>query len=161
MLARMTRMAAATLMLPLLLTACAQGGPKGAPASVGLADCGGPAQRQPSLLQVVCETDDITARNLRWSGWGKPVATAIGVGVVNLCAVEDCHTQLYNPLPLVMIASKIVPCPHGRRAYSRLQYVFVGHSPFPGVPAHLKFSGFIAGPGRPGLPAHQTVGLAC
>ena len=97
MLARMTRIAAAALVLPLLLTACAQGRPTAAPASVRLADCGAPGQRQPSIIQVVCETDDITARNLRWSAWGKPVATAIGVAVVNLCAVEDCHTQLYNP----------------------------------------------------------------
>ena len=51
--------------------------------------------------------------------------------------------------------------PHGTRAYPRLQYVFVGHSPFHGVPAHMSFSGFISGPGRPGLPANQTVSLAC
>lgn len=161
MLARMTRIAAAALTLPLLLTACAQGGPATSSAPVRLADCGAPGQRQPSIIQVVCLSDDITARDLRWSAWGKPVATAIGVAVVNLCAVEDCHTQLYHPLPLVMIASKPVPCPHGTRAYSRLQYVFVGHSPFEGVPAHMNFSGYISGAARPGLPAHQTVSLTC
>jgi hypothetical protein len=157
----MARIAAAALMLPVLLTACAQGGSTTTSAAVRLASCGGAAQRRPSIIQVVCQTDDITARNLHWSAWGKPVATAIGVGVVNLCAVEDCHSQLYNPLPLVMIASKIVPCPHGRRAYSRLQYVFVGHSPFQGLPSHMNFSGFISGAGRPGLPARQTVSLTC
>jgi hypothetical protein len=160
-LARMTRIAAAALALPLLLTACAPGGPRTAPAAVRLTTCGARPQRQPSIIQVVCETDDITARNLRWSAWGKPVATAIGAGVVNLCAVEDCHSQLYNPVPLVIVASKIASCPHGGRAYTRLQYVFVGRSPFQGVPAHLNFSGYISGAGRPGLPAHQTVSLTC
>jgi hypothetical protein len=159
--ARMTRIAAAALMLSLLLAACAQGGPRTTPASLRLTTCGGAAQRQPSIIQVVCQTDDITARNLHWSAWGGPVATAIGVGVVNLCAVEDCHSGLYNQLPLVMIASKIVPCPHDRRAYSRLQYVFVGRSPFQSVPAHMNFSGFVSGAGRPGLPAHQTLSLSC
>lgn len=165
MLARMTRIAAAALTLPLLLAACAQGGPASSPASsparVRLADCGAPGQRQPSIIQVVCLSDDITARDLRWSAWGKPVATAVGVAVVNLCAVEDCHTQLYNPHPIVIIASKLMPCPHGTRGYSRLQYVFVGRSPFTGVPAHVNFSGFISGAARPGLPANQTVSLTC
>lgn len=161
MLARMTRIAAAALALGFLVTACARGAPQAAPAAVGLASCGARAQRQPSIIQVVCETDDITARSLRWSAWGEPVATAIGVGVVDLCAEEDCHSQLYHPVPLVMIASKIVPCPHGGRAYIRLQYVFVGHSPFQGLPSHMSFSGFMSGAGRPGLPAHQTVSLTC
>jgi hypothetical protein len=161
MLARVTRIAAVALALPLLLTACAQAGPTSSPAPVKMTDCGAPGQRQPSTIQVVCQSDDITARDLRWSAWGKPVATAIGVAVVNLCAVEDCHTQLYNPRPLVIIASKLVSCPHGTRVYSRLQYVFVGHSPFQGVPAHMNFSGFISGAGRPGLPANQTVSLTC
>lgn len=161
MLARMTWIAAAPLTLALLLAACAQGGPTAIPAPVRLSDCGAPGQRQPSIIQVVCRSDDITARSLHWSAWGKPVATGIGVAVVNLCAVEDCHTQLYNPLPLVVIASKLVPCPHGTRAYSRLQYVFVGRSPFQGVSAHLKFSGYISGAARPDLPAHQTVSLTC
>ncbi len=159
--ARMTRIAAAALLLPLLLAACAQGGPRPAPAPVRLTTCGGAAQRQPSIVKVVCETDDITARNLRWSGCGQPVATAVGVGVVDLCAVEDCHSGLYDTVRLVMIASKIVPCQHGTRGYSRLQYVFVGRSPFQSVPAHMKFTGFMSGAGRPGLPAHQTVSLTC
>jgi hypothetical protein len=157
----MPRIAAAALLLPLLLTACAQGGSRPAPAPVRLTTCGGAAQRQPSIIQVVCETDDITARNLHWSGWGQPVATGVGVGVVNLCAVEDCHSGLYDTVRLVTIASKIVSCQHGPRAYSRLQYVFVGRSPFQGVPAHMSFSGYMSGAGRPGLPAHQTVSLTC
>jgi hypothetical protein len=42
-----------------------------------------------------------------------------------------------------------------------LQYVFVGPSPFQGLPAHLTFRNFMAGPGRPHPPKNQTVSLAC
>jgi hypothetical protein len=152
---------AAAVMLALLLAACSSGRPAAAPVAVRLTTCGYPAQQEPSIIQVVCQTDDITARNLRWSAWGKPVATAIGTGVVDLCAVEDCHTGLYQPVPLVIVASKVVRCPHGRRAYSRLQYLFVGRSPFRDVPAHVSFSHFMTGAGRPGLPVNQTVSLTC
>lgn len=166
MLARMTRFTgvgiATALMLPVLLTACSQGGPATAvPASVKLTNCGTPAQQRPGILQVVCRTDDITARKLHWSSWGKPVATGVGTGVVDVCAVEDCHSGLYDTLPIVMVASKIVSCPHGTRAYSRLQYIFVGRSPFQGLPAHQNTSNFMTAPSRPGLPVNQTVSLTC
>jgi hypothetical protein len=159
-LARATR-AALALALPLLfLAACGHAaGPAAAP--VTMSYCGGGAQARPSVVSVICTTDDITARNLAWTGWGSPVAVASGRAVVDLCAFEDCHMGLYGSDRVVLVASKITECAPGRRAYSRLQYVFVGRSPFQGLSDKMKFTGFISGASRPAPPANQTVSLTC
>lgn len=162
MLARLARTVTATLLLaPLLAAACTPTGTEHMPASVTMADCGGAPSARPSLIQVICASDAITARNLAWSAWGKPVATAVGVAVVDLCAFEDCHTGKFGAFPIVIIASKITNCPERARAYSRLQYVFVGNSPFAGLPAHMNFSNYMSAPRRAGPARDQTVTLGC
>jgi hypothetical protein len=123
--------------------------------------CGSDPQVMPSVVLVVCNTNDITTQNLAWTGWGKPAATAKGTAVVDLCAYQDCHTGAYGSVPITVIASKIVPCPKNTRAYSTLHYVFPRGSPWPGTPAHMDTSGYIAGPHRTLPPANQTVSLAC
>jgi hypothetical protein len=148
--------------LMLLLSACTDQAPRPAPPpSATLAFCGGSAQARPTVVEVICSTNDITARNLTWSGWGHAVATASGTGVADLCAAEDCHTGEYASAPIVLVASGLAWCPGQNRGYQRLQYVFVGTSPFQGVSANQNFSDFMAAPGRPGLPANQTVRLNC
>jgi hypothetical protein len=77
------------------------------------------------------------------------VATGSGVALVDLCAFSDCHNSDYSTAP------------SGTRAYSRLQYVFVGVSPFQGLPAHMSFRNFMSAPHRPPPPKNQTVSLAC
>lgn len=163
MLTRTTRAMAAALVLPLLLlVACSKsGGSAAVPASVTMAYCGGSPQPRPTVVEVICTTDDITARNLAWSAWGRPVAIGSGRAVVDMCAFEDCHSGLYGSYPIVVIASRIVSCAKNKRAYSRLQYVFVGRSPFQGLPAHMNFSHFMVGAARPGPPPNQTVSLTC
>jgi len=89
------------------------------------------------------------------------VATAIGTAVVDLCAFSDCHTGSYQAVPIVVVASKIGRCGHGTQGYLRLQYMFVGRSPFAGLPANVKFSNFMTGAARPGPPHDQTVSLTC
>jgi hypothetical protein len=54
-----------------------------APPAVTLAFCGGDAQPAPAVVDVVCNTDDITARNLRWTSWGQPTATTTGNAVID------------------------------------------------------------------------------
>jgi hypothetical protein len=49
---------------------------------------------------------------------------------------------------------------HGR-AYVRLQYLFVGRSPFASLPAGATSQNFMSGASRPGLPRDQTVSLTC
>ena len=134
--ARWTGTATALALPLLLLAACSQAaGPASATRPVTAALCGSGPQARPGIVEVVCGTDDITARKLAWSDWGKPVTTATGTAVVDLCAMEDCHTGSFQAAPIVLIASGIRGCPRHRRAYSRLQYVFVGRSPFQGLPA--------------------------
>jgi hypothetical protein len=126
-----------------------------------MAFCGGSAQARPAVVEVICSTNDITARDLAWTAWGRPVATASGTAVVDLCAAEDCHTGEYASAPIVLVASGLARCGHGPERYRRLQYVFVGTSPLAGVPAKQNFSGYMSGADRPQLPANQTVRLTC
>lgn len=153
---------AAAVTMPVLLSACSHQAPsRTPPPAVTMAFCGGSAQARPTVVEVICATNDITARDLAWSGWGRPVATASGTAVVDLCAAEDCHTGEYASAAIVLVASGLAPCSHRRRGYSRLQYVFVGTSPFAGVPANMNFSGYMSAPDRPRLPANQTIRLSC
>jgi len=123
--------------------------------------CGSAPQPVPTVVDVICNTGDITARNLAWSGWGRATATATGTAVVDLCAYEDCHTGAFGNVPIKLIASKIAGCAGHGRAYTQLHYVFADGSPWAGVPADMKTSSYMAGPGRTLPPANQTVGLSC
>ena len=114
----------------------------------------------PDVVLVVCNTDDITARNLIWSDWGKPTASARGSATVNLCAYEDCASGNYVSVTIEMTASKIVHCSKNTRAYSMLRYAFPNGSPFQGVPATVKTSGSF-GQDQPVPPANQAVSLTC
>ncbi len=81
--------------------------------------------------------------------------------MVDLCTYEDCHTGSYRSVPIVVIASALVSCA-SRQAYSRLQYVFVGGSPFLVMPANIKFPpNDIVGATRPIPSPDQTVRLGC
>jgi hypothetical protein len=161
MLAGRTRAVVATLMLLVpLLTACTHA-TKPVPPPVTLGFCGSNPQVMPGIVLVVCNTDDITARNLTWSDWGKPTATAKGSATVDLCAYEDCASGDYASVPIGITVSKIVHCPKNAWAYSILRYVFPNGSPFQGVPANVKTPGYSAGQDQPLPPANQTVSLTC
>lgn len=161
MLTRTMRVAAASALFPALV-AVACGRPAApVPPPVTLSFCGSNPQPAPSVVEVVCNTDDITARNLVWTAWGKPVATARGTALIDQCAYEDCHTGAFSSVPIRLVASKIADCPKSGRAYSTLRYVFADGSPWPGLPANLNTSGYIAAPGRPLPPKNQTVSLGC
>src|ERR1700761_2642809 len=156
----MRRAAVAALLLLLFLSACSHAA---APVSlpVTLSFCGSDPQMTPTVVEVVCNTDDITARNLVWTAWGKLEATATGTAVVDLCAYTDCHTGAYGDVPIRLIASKITDCAKNTRAYSVLRYVFVNGSPWPGVPANMNTSNYMAAPNRSLPPANQSVSLIC
>jgi hypothetical protein len=160
-----TRRGAAVLiaLLPaLLLAACgAHAVAAPVPPPVTLSSCGSGAASRPDVVLVICFTNDITATGLKWTSWGKPTATARGTALVDLCAYEDCHTGSYGTVPITLIASKLVRCARGTRGYSTLHYVFADGSPWPGIPANLNTSGYIAGPRRVLPPADQTVSLTC
>jgi hypothetical protein len=72
------RPATVTALLPVLfLSACSHAAAPG-PLPATLPFCGSDPQMMPTVVQVVCNTDDITARNLVWTAWGKLAATANG-----------------------------------------------------------------------------------
>lgn len=154
--------AAAAMALPWLTSACSHAAaPVAGPAPVTMAYCGSGPQVRPGQLEIVCGTSYITAGHLAWSSWGRQIATAVGTAVVDVCAYEDCHTGSYTSASIVVIASKPVPCGRNAQGYSRLQYVFVGASPFAGVPGGATSANFISAPDRPSPPANQTVALTC
>ena len=41
-----------------------------------MTDCNGLHHSRPDIVDVICESDAITARSLTWSAWGTSVATA-------------------------------------------------------------------------------------
>jgi hypothetical protein len=125
---------------------------------VRVSTCGGAPQAQPDVVNLNCLNNSIMARHLRWVHWGGPVATAIGSATVDLCAYEDCASGDYVTVPIVLITSKMVRCPSSSHAYSRLQYVFVGGSPFAGLNARLSIPD---GSVTPANPHDQTVNLLC
>jgi hypothetical protein len=151
------------LMLPLLLLAGCSHAPKPAPPpapSVTLGYCGGNPQVRPGVVLVVCNTEDITAENLTWSGWGMQTASAKGSAVVDLCSYEECAGGNYVTVPIEMTVSKIVSCAKNKRAYSTLRYVFPDGSPFKGVPTAVNNTGD-QGQDLPVPPRNQTVSLTC
>lgn len=152
--------------LMLLLAACSHAAkpapaPKPVPPQVTLGFCGSTPEVRPDVVLVVCSTDDITARNLVWSGWGMQAAHAKGSATVDLCAYGDCASGDYISVPIVVTASKIVHCTKSRRAYSTLHYVFPGGSPFKSVPVSADSPGYFGGQNQPVPPRDQTVSLTC
>ena len=160
MLVKIVRLVLVALLPVVLLGACSHPAAR-VPPSVTLSFCGGDPESLPTVVDVVCNTDDITARNLVWQDWGQSAATARGTAVVDLCAYEDCHTGAFGDVPITLTVSKIADCAKNARAYSSLRYVFPSGSPWQGVPANANASGYMVGPGRTLPPANQTVGLAC
>ena len=156
----MYRAAIAALLSVLFLAGCSHSAAP-VPPAVTMSFCGTNPQPAPTVVEVICNTDDITARNLVWTAWGKPTATAKGTAVIDTCAYEDCHTGAFGTVPIRLIASRIAACAGSKRAYTTLRYVFVAGSPWPGVPANTTTSGYISAPDRPLPPRNQTVGLSC
>jgi hypothetical protein len=139
----------------LLAGGCAHAaGPAAGAAPARLSDCGGSPQARPAVVVILCADSGIVAHDLRWSGWGKPVATATGTAVVNTCEYTDCHTGSYRSYPVVVVLSRLSACAGGRPGYRRLQYLFVGAQPFgEGNPAANKAAPrtmVTAPPGGPG-----------
>jgi hypothetical protein len=159
---RMLAMAAGLALLTAVLAACNPApGASARPAVARLANCGSKPQARPTVIVMICYNNSVTARDLKWSDWGKPVTAAIGTAIVDLCAYTDCHTGSYRSAPIVVIATGLTRCSPTVNGYSRIQYVFAGTSPFQGTPAGAKyFSNFLTGPNRPG-PSSQTLVAPC
>ena len=159
-LAGKTRMIMAILVFPLLLLTACSDTARPVPPPVTLGFCSSSPQVRPDVVTVVCNTNDITARNLTWSDWGKPTASAKGSATVDLCAYTDCAFGDYISVPIEVTVSKIMHCAKNTQAYSTLRYMFPNGSPFRSVPANvIKIESSSYGGSVP--PANQTVSLTC
>lgn len=156
--ARIAGLVTAVALAALLMAGCTQSAGKSPARRVELSFCGGALRSQPGVIDISCSDNGVTARQLRWSGWGRSVATATGSAVVDLCAYEECFAGNYVTVPIVVITSKIRQCPGHRQAYSRMQYVFVGSSPYKGLSAT---SSIPDGSIVPSDPGNQTAILGC
>jgi hypothetical protein len=108
----MTVLAAAAL----LAVGCSTSHPAAsAPGPQRLADCTGVPHVRPTVV-VRCIDDSMIARQLKWSGWGTPVATATGTAILNMCEFvpQDCALGDYQSYSVVLIASGSLRCPTGR-----------------------------------------------
>jgi hypothetical protein len=154
---------AAALTSIVALTACSPSAISAQAAKpVSMAVCNGIHQSRPGLMQVICASDAITARSLKWARWGAPVTTATGAAVVNWCAFEGCAIGQYDTYHVVMIASNIKQCPKGRQEYKRLQFVFVGdENPFASLPKNVGTNGLFFGTHQPAPPRKTTLNLPC
>lgn len=146
------RASALTIAIALLATmvaACSHAAASPGPASNRrLADCGGNPQTKPQVVVITCSNQAITVHDVNWSAWGGKVATGTGSAIVNVCAFQDCHTGAYGSYPVVVVASGAVACRGGVSGYGRIQYMFVGTSPFANLPPHMKVpAAFFGKPG--------------
>ncbi len=126
----LARAACAALAILAALSAGCSAAPARPPSAVMLPDCAGKLQAHPVVVVMACADSGITAHSLRWSRWGSPVATAVGTAVVDTCMFEDCAYGLYSSYPIVVVVSRPAACGY-LRAYTHIQYLFVGMSPFP------------------------------
>jgi hypothetical protein len=126
---RQHRIAALALaLLAVLAAGCAHAArPAVSAAPSALADCAGKPQVRPAIVDVRCGDNSLIASHLKWSGWGGPVATAIGTAVVNTCEFIDCHTGAYDTIRVVLTVAGALTCPNRSHAYATIQYTFVGH----------------------------------
>jgi hypothetical protein len=128
---RRYRLTATALAAVALLAVGCSNSPKPAASGDGpqrLADCGGLPHVRPAVVNVRCSDNGMVARQLKWSGWGTPVATATGMATLNLCEFvpQDCASGSYSVYPVVLIVSGSLRCPKGGQAYARIQTVLVG-----------------------------------
>ncbi len=74
--------------------------------SVSIYDCSTTSSVAPSSMVLTCADANTLVKNLRWSGWGQPTATATGVGSWNDCT-PDCASGKWKSAPVTISAYRI------------------------------------------------------
>lgn len=94
-----------------------------------IADCRGHLHVKPQEIVLACADANFSAARLTWTGWGQATAYAQGLAGYNDCS-PSCAASGYRFYPVVLIAGGRQQC-SGTSAYARIQYAFIGASPFP------------------------------
>jgi hypothetical protein len=92
-------------------------------------DCRGHLHVKPQEIVLACADANFSAARLTWTGWGQATAYAQGLAGYNDCS-PSCAAGGYRFYPVVLIADGRQQCSR-TTAYARIQYAFIGTSPFP------------------------------
>ncbi len=110
---------------------------EGAPSSgaatrprIALPNCLGKPVITPRQVTLSCGDAGFSVDRLRWTGWGESFAAGRGRARVNDCD-PSCADGQVHVFPAVLIASERQTCSGGTRAYRKIEYAFIGLSPFP------------------------------
>ncbi|MBW4076970.1 MAG: hypothetical protein HIU84_00345 [Acidobacteria bacterium] len=74
--------------------------------SVSIYDCSTTSSVAPSSMVLTCADANTLVKNLRWSGWGEPTATATGLGSWNDCT-PNCASGKWKSAPVTISAYRI------------------------------------------------------
>ena len=101
--------------------------------TMALPNCVGKPEVRPTEVVITCADAGITARKLRWTGWGEPFAAALGTMSVNDCK-PYCAAGHFHNYSVIVVASGKQRCPDGTAAYRTVTYAYVGKGPENGSP---------------------------
>jgi len=110
----------------------------------------------PRELTLACGDGNFWVGGLRWRGWGRAIATAVGAAHANDCK-PYCAAGHFHTYPVAVTASRPATCLGGRRQYTRLSLRYAaGRSPGVGPTETESFP--CTWPLHPGLTARRSGG---
>jgi hypothetical protein len=98
--------------------------------TIALPDCLGHPVVKPTSVTLACADANFRIEHIQWTGWGESFAAGKGTAVVNDCE-PSCAGGHFHNYPMLLIVTGRQTCPSGRSAYEKIEYAFVGNSPFP------------------------------
>ncbi len=101
--------------------------PAAASSIPALDSCGGNRAVRPSSVSF-CGDGNFYLTNLKWSRWTASSAAASGQAYQNDCT-PFCAAGHFHTYRVLVALFRVVTCPNGRSAYTRLSYRFVGARP--------------------------------
>ena len=97
-----------TLILALILAACAAASSAQAGAVPVISDCG-KFSAKPKEITLFCADAGAVLRNLSWSSWGGAKASATGIKSANDCS-PNCAAGHFHSYPVAVAAGRLTKC---------------------------------------------------
>jgi hypothetical protein len=123
------RIAAVVLAFAALVAVATTGVASAVTHPTALPDCLGKPRVRPKTVVLACGDGNFGVRRLRWTGWGQPIAAAVGTAYANDCT-PNCAAGHFHTYSAVIVADGAQRCVNVV-AYSRVTVAFVGPSPYP------------------------------